>query len=177
VFNSELGTLSLLVSKDDRPYQLMEQQFTSTLLYLLMPLLEAYPYYCPHEMLHASFNTGLPLTEEVVERSRQRLHEASLAGLWDQEMKPVRNVLCRVRLRLRSFGLTIHPILETGYLLIRDPRLMTVQKPEHTSSYRQPVAISLVGSERPHEAAAAEGAAPATDRGPARPAFISTRVG
>ncbi len=45
--NTTLGTLSHLVCKQDRPHMLMEQQFTTSEICVLMPLLEAYPYYCP----------------------------------------------------------------------------------------------------------------------------------
>src|SRR5439155_18231781 len=56
--NPSLGTLSHLVCKLDRPHMLMEQQFTTSEICVLLPLLEAYPYYCPYEVLLASFNNG-----------------------------------------------------------------------------------------------------------------------
>ena len=48
-----------------------------------------------------------------------QLHEAQLEGVWDQEMRPVRNVLSRTRLKMRTFGIEIASILETGYVLMR----------------------------------------------------------
>lgn len=118
--NTTLGTLSHLVCKNDRPYMLMEQQFTTSEICVLLPLLEAYPYYCPYEVLLASFNSGR-VSETAVARSRQRLQEAQEAGIWDQEMRPVRNVLSRTRLKTRSFGIEISSILETGYILMHMP--------------------------------------------------------
>jgi hypothetical protein len=115
--NTTIGTLSHLVCKQERPHMLMEQQFTTSEICVLMPLLESYPYYCPYEVLLASFNTGR-VTETAIERCRVRLQEAQEAGVWDQEMRPVRNVLSRTRLKTRSFGIEISSILETGYILM-----------------------------------------------------------
>lgn len=119
--NTNLGTLSHLVCKQDRPYLVMEQQFTTSEICVLMPLLEAYPYYCPYEVLLASFNNGR-VNETTVARCRERLLDAQAAGIWDQEMRPVRNVLSRTRLKTRSFGIEISSILETGYILMYTPK-------------------------------------------------------
>jgi hypothetical protein len=118
--NTTLGTLSHLACKQDRPLMLMEQQFTTSEICVLLPLLEAYPYYCPYEVLLASFNSGR-VTETAVARSRERLLDAQEAGVWDQEMRPVRNVLSRTRLKTRTFGIEISSILETGYILMQMP--------------------------------------------------------
>ncbi|GCE16157.1 hypothetical protein [Tengunoibacter tsumagoiensis] len=118
--NTTIGTLSHLTIKQDRPHMLVEQQFTTSEICVLLPLLEAYPYYCPYEILLASFNMGR-VSESAVARSRQRLQEALEAGVWDQEMRPVRNVLSRTRLKTRAFGIEISSILETGYILMFMP--------------------------------------------------------
>ncbi|GHO46465.1 hypothetical protein [Ktedonospora formicarum] len=115
--NTTLGTLSHLTSKHDLPYMLMEQQFTTSEICVLLPLLESYPYYCPYEVLLASFTSGR-VTETTIERCRLRLQEAQEAGVWDQEMRPVRNVLSRTRIKTRPFGIEISSILETGYILM-----------------------------------------------------------
>lgn len=115
--NTTLGTLSHLVCKQDRPHMLLEQQFTTSEICVLMPLLEAYPYYCPYEVLLASFTSGR-VTDATIARCRERLQEAQEAGVWDQEMRPVRNVLSRTRLKTRTFGIEISSILETGYILM-----------------------------------------------------------
>lgn len=117
--NVSLGTLSLIADDPGRPHPCMlaEQQFTSSELGVLMPLLRSYPHYCPYEVMLASFNHG-HVSDATVERSRQKLYEAQLAGIWDQEMRPVRNVLSRTRLKMRSFGIEISSILETGYVLM-----------------------------------------------------------
>lgn len=117
--NVSLGTLSLIADDPSKPHPCMlaEQQFTSSELGVLMPLLRSYPHYCPYEVMLASFNHG-HVSDSTVERSRQKLYEAQLSGVWDQEMRPVRNVLSRTRLKMRSFGIEISSILETGYVLM-----------------------------------------------------------
>jgi hypothetical protein len=82
-----------------------------------MPLLEAYPYYCPYEVLLASFSMG-KLTDPNIARCKKRLEEAQEAGVWELEMRPVRNVLSRTRMKTRAFGIDILSILETGYILM-----------------------------------------------------------
>ena len=118
--NPLLGTLSYIVNDDNHPRLMMQQQFTAGEMSVLMPLLEAFPYYCPYEVLLASFQYG-NVTEATVERCRQHLQEAQEEGIWDQEMRPMRNVLSRARLKLRSLGIEISTIVETGYILMYVP--------------------------------------------------------
>jgi hypothetical protein len=122
VLNIRLGTLSYLSRGIDRPRLEMQQQFTSSELSLLRPLLELYPHYCPYEVMFASFYNGT-ITDEMVEQYRQRLYEALEAEIWDQQLRPIRNVLSRTRIKLRPFGIDIASILETGYILMLTPRL------------------------------------------------------
>jgi len=120
--NVLLGTLSLIAKDSNLPYPRMvaEQQFTMSELSLLLPLLNSHPHYCPYEVLLASLNHRM-ITETTIERSRKRLHDAQDDGVWDQEMRPVRNVLSRTRLKMRRFGVEIASILETGYVLMNLP--------------------------------------------------------
>jgi hypothetical protein len=117
VLNRALGTLSYLTKGADRPRLVMQQQFTSSELSLLLPLLELFPDYCPYEVMFASFYNGT-ITDETVELCRQRLYEALEKGTWDQQLRPLRNVLSRTRMKLRPFGIDISSILETGYMLM-----------------------------------------------------------
>jgi len=119
--NPLLGTLSYIVNEDHHPRLIMQQQFTAGEMSVLMPLLEAYPYYCPYDTLLASFQYG-NVTEATVERCREHLQEAQEEGIWDQEMRPMRNVLSRARLKLRTFGIEISTIVETGYILMYLPQ-------------------------------------------------------
>jgi hypothetical protein len=121
VLNTALGTLSYLSRGIDRPRLEIQQQFTSSELSLLRPLLELFPHYCPYEVLFASFYNGM-ITGETVEQCRQLLYKALEEGVWDQQLRPIRNVLSRTRIKLRPFGIDISSILETGYVLMVTPR-------------------------------------------------------
>ena len=121
VLNTRLGTLSYLSRGIDRPRLEIQQQFTSSELSLLCPLLKLYPHYCPYEVMFASFYNGT-ITDAIVEQYRQRLYEALEEGTWDQQLRPLRNVLSRTRIKLRPFGIDISSILETGYILMITPR-------------------------------------------------------
>lgn len=121
VLNTALGTLSYLSRRVDRPRLEIQQQFTTSELSLLRPLLELFPDYCPYEVMFASFYNGT-ITDEAVEHCRQLLYEALERGTWDQQLRPLRNVLSRTRMKLRPFGIDISSILETGYILMITPR-------------------------------------------------------
>jgi hypothetical protein len=120
--NTHLGTLALLTidPATTHPTLLAEQQFSSSELSVLVPLLQLYPHYCPYEVLLASFNCG-NTDEATIDRFRLRLQEAQFAGVWDYEMRPVRNILSRTRFKLRDLGIEISSILETGYILMYLP--------------------------------------------------------
>ncbi|MGH2496575.1 MAG: hypothetical protein ACRDIV_17895 [Ktedonobacteraceae bacterium] len=120
--NILLGTVSLIARDESLPYPRMiaEQQFTLSEASLLIPLLNAYPYYCPYEVMLASFDHRL-ITDATIERCRRRLQEAQEEGVWDSAMRPVRNVLSRTRLKMRNVGIEIASILEIGYCLMALP--------------------------------------------------------
>jgi hypothetical protein len=115
-FHAGLGTLSYLTVEGKEPRMVTQEQFNTSESSLLLPLLENYPHYCPYEIMFANFYNG-SVSENTVARARQRLQEAQDYGTWDHEMRPVRNVLSRARLKLKSFGIDVLSILETGYML------------------------------------------------------------
>ncbi|MBO0781433.1 MAG: hypothetical protein J2P37_21650 [Ktedonobacteraceae bacterium] len=115
--NTTFGALSYMACEDNRARLMMQEQFTSTEMSVLLPLLDMFPYYCPYEVMYASFYNG-KVSDKVVERCRRRLLEAQEEGIWDQEMRPVRGALSRARLKLRPFGIDISSILSTGYILM-----------------------------------------------------------
>ena len=121
VLNTRLGTLSYLSRGLDRPRLVVQQQFTNSELSLLLPLLELFPDYCPYEVMFANFYNGT-ITDETVGHCRQLLYRALEEGVWDQQLRPLRNVLSRTRFKLRPFGIDISAILETGYILLVTPR-------------------------------------------------------
>jgi hypothetical protein len=111
-----LGTLSYLVTDGDQPRLVAQQQFTGSEMSLLLPLLDAYPYYCPYEVLFAHFY-HTRVTEQIIEHCRDRLQQAQEEDTWDMEIRSMRNMLSRVRIKVRTLGMEISSLLETGYLL------------------------------------------------------------
>jgi hypothetical protein len=116
VINRKLGTLSHIAVKDENARLLAQQQFTASEMSILLPLLDAFPFYSPYEVLFAHFYSD-DVTEHIITRARKHLQRAQEEGIWDQEMRSVRNMLSRARLKLRTLGLDISSILETGYIL------------------------------------------------------------
>lgn len=117
--NRELAILSYLVLKADeepRPYLLLQEQFSNNEEKMLFPLLENYPHFCPYEALIACYYTG-NITDASLECYRSQLKEIRLAGAWEQEMRLYRTILSRVRFKLRTFGIDVRSIVETGYIL------------------------------------------------------------
>ena len=116
VINRNLGVLSLIMAKDEHICMLDEQQFTSSEMNIVLPLLDAFPYYTPYEVLYAHFYSNA-VTEHTVSVARTHLQEAQEEGTWELEMRALRTTLSRARLKLRMLGLNISSILETGYVL------------------------------------------------------------
>lgn len=114
--NKELGTLSCFTGDEKEMRLVLQRQFSPGELSVLMPLLDSFPYYCPYETLYASFYNG-EVTEKIIEQSRRRLFWAQEHGEWEAEMRPVRNVLSRTRIKLRDFGINVTSIIETGCVL------------------------------------------------------------
>jgi len=114
--NPTNGTLSYLAWDGRQVHLILQQQFTNSELSLLLPLLESYPHYCPYEIMYARFYNGT-ITDVEIAQTRRHLRTAMQRGTWEQEMKPVRNVLSRTRAKLHHFGYTISSILETGYIV------------------------------------------------------------
>ena len=117
--NASFGTLSYLIADDmGMPHLARQEQFTHTEMSVLLPMLELFPYYCPYEVLYASFYGGGKATEEQIVEARDHLDDAMDEGIWDQEMRPVRCALSRTRLKMRTFNVDISSILATGYILL-----------------------------------------------------------
>src|SRR5579884_3515710 len=85
VLNLALGTLSELAICESGPRLLTQQQFTTSELSLLVPLLESYPYFCPYELMFARFYNG-EVTEEILEQCRRRL-QVALAHAKNRRLK------------------------------------------------------------------------------------------
>jgi len=128
------GTLSHLTLVQEQPKMLGEQLFSTTKVNLLLPLLEQYPHYCPYEVLWASFHGST--SEIAIVRARNRLQRAREEGYWDEEMRPLRIMLSRARLKLQEMGPDIVSLFETGYLPTRHDRRRLRRKTDETGGER-----------------------------------------
>ena len=90
--------------------------FTENEWAVLLPVLEQYPNYCPFEIVVASF--GGTVTEQTIVRARNAMNRAIACGELNSILKPVRNMMSRVRLKLRPIGLDVLSIYQTGYILM-----------------------------------------------------------
>ncbi len=80
---------------------------------LFKTLLLHVPYYCPYEYLYAAYYN------KDVEQSRQELVEESYGSEdWDILIRPVRNLLSRVRIKMKAFGIVPRSMIDAGYLLV-----------------------------------------------------------
>jgi len=125
VLNLDLGTFLHLYWEEHLPYPLVlgEQQLTERERDLLRPLLSHYPQFAPYEIIHASFHEGYDrLSAHVIAQAQTKLDLLREEKLWDADMRPIRNVMARLRLKVRELGLDTVNMLETGYLLIKNPK-------------------------------------------------------
>ncbi len=73
--------------------------------------------------IHASFHEGYDrLSEHLITQAQARLDLLREEKLWDAEMRPIRNVMARLRLKVRELGLETINMHETGYILIKNPK-------------------------------------------------------
>jgi len=121
-FHRGLGTLAHLTIQEDRAVVPCCQQFTEAEITLLVPLLDNYPHHCPYEVLWTSFAWNTT-EEEAVSRARPRLQAALEQGGWEEEMRPLRNAISRIRLKLNTMGLDVLNVFHLGYILVARPVL------------------------------------------------------
>ena len=114
VLNTHPYSLStfVLTQLSAEAYGLVAQEVLTELeMYVLLALLEAYPQYCPYEVLRAA------ITDEMVSQARTTVHRAIERKTLDRSMKPIRNILSRCRAKLHTFGIDIRSIHAEGYIL------------------------------------------------------------
>jgi hypothetical protein len=111
-----VGILVHLSCDEQGPHLLGTCLFPPNEVSVLAPLLDHYPHFCPYDVLLASFYGSTE--EDAVARAHAQLEQARESGQWDSQMRPVRNVLSRARLRLNRLGITILSLFETGYMLM-----------------------------------------------------------
>jgi hypothetical protein len=102
-----MRTVTLLAAFSSEEAHIIEQQhFSPNGMRVLVPLLQAYPHYCPYEILLASLFTYTP------EEARDQLQ-----GHWDSTIRPVRRAMNSLVPGLRTFGLQVRSIRSGGYLI------------------------------------------------------------
>jgi hypothetical protein len=107
VLNLSLHTATLLYNAPDSKATVVEQQhFSPNGMRVLVPLLEAYPKYCLHEVLFAHL-FSLPLEEAY----RQMREMRALT------IRSVRRTIASLPSRLRAFGWQVRSIRGAGYLI------------------------------------------------------------
>jgi hypothetical protein len=112
----QYGYVSYLCTDAARGHLKKGMLLTLTEVRILVPLLSYFPYYCPYEVLHATYTSGR-IDELIIHNSRLILQDASQQGYWNQEFRSVRGVISRVRQKLTVFDLDIGSIIQTGYQL------------------------------------------------------------
>ncbi|GAC1466023.1 MAG: hypothetical protein PVS3B1_12600 [Ktedonobacteraceae bacterium] len=113
--HSTTRSLSLLA---EGPELLEQQQFSDSEFRVLKAVLQAFPYYCPYEVLLASITTH-SINTSTVNHSRRKLQEAQSQGEWRQELRPIRRAISSLRTKLHTFQLEISIVREGGCSLTR----------------------------------------------------------
>lgn len=122
VLDHALRVLTQFQTVDQARTIVEQQQFTDQEWELLCALIETYPYYCPFAcLLAAKEGKSLKRCEQVVNRA---LDEGDI----NEVMKPVRNILSRVRLKMHCFSIDIKSMIETGYMLLPDEQHAAARK-------------------------------------------------
>jgi hypothetical protein len=90
-----------------------EQQLLSpSEMYVVLALFDNYPDYCPYaDILSSATGKSRARCYEMIEAAEEN-------GSVDPVMRPVRNLLGRVRLKLLPFNIKIRSMVHVGYVLI-----------------------------------------------------------
>jgi len=112
VLNTSSYVLSTFILTELSQEEVVAQQVvTEHEMYALMALLEAYPDYCPYEVLLAT------IADVTIDQARQVLHQAIAHKRLDHEMKPIRKLISQCRAKLFPFHLDIRSVHGIGYVL------------------------------------------------------------
>jgi len=107
VVNPAMRTAILLAHEASNGASVLAQHvFSPNGMRVLVPLLQAYPDYCPYEVL---LSTLFPLS---IDQCRKLLREA-----WDLSVRPVRRAIANIVVGFHSFGLKVYSLRGLGYIL------------------------------------------------------------
>lgn len=115
-FNTTLLILSVTYAEGGEGRNYDQAQFTGIETALLQELVKWHPDYTPDENMVAAFRNP-SYTDDDIAAIREELEDAMDRGLYDTMLRALRNVLSRIRLKLRPFGIEIGRVHETGYQL------------------------------------------------------------
>jgi hypothetical protein len=112
VINPTMRAATLFSYTPDGEAQIVaRQQFSPNGMRVLVPLLQAYPNYCPYETLLASL---FSLTLDEARRQLREIREIAL--------RSVRRAIGSLAAGLRAFGLRVRSVRSTGYLVEAIPK-------------------------------------------------------
>lgn len=118
VVNVTLRTAILFCHHPGSQIRLVTQQkLTPHGIRALVPLLQAYPHYCPYDVLLASL-FPLPLQE-----GDQYQDDA-----WEKKIRALRRAIGSLQEGLRVFGLKVSSVLGSGYMLSRSHSVGVTEK-------------------------------------------------
>jgi hypothetical protein len=107
VVNPATRTAMLFSQSPAQTMRLVAQQlFSPNSVRVLLPLLAAYPHYCPYDTILAR------LFSISLEDARRLLLDS-----WEVAIRPIRRAISTLSARLRIFGLCIRNIRGVGYLV------------------------------------------------------------
>ncbi len=110
VVNPATRTATLFSYPPDGEAQIVaHHQFSPNGMRVLVPLLQAYPHYCPYDVLLAS------LGSMSLDDARRQMQD-----MWEIAIRPVRRAINGLKGGLRDFGLQVRSIWSAGYLV--EPR-------------------------------------------------------
>ncbi len=107
VVNPAKRTATLLSHTPGRKPEIVAQHhFSPNGMRVLVPLLQAYPHYCPYDVLLAS------LGSMSLEDARRQMQD-----MWEIAIRLVRRAITGLKGGLRDFGLQVRSIWSAGYLV------------------------------------------------------------
>ena len=119
VVNPSIRTVTLISSSVDGEAEIIaQQQFSPNGMRVLIPLLQAYPDYCPYEVLLAS------LCSFSLDEARRQLQ-----NMWVIAIRQVRRAINSLKAGLAALGLRVRTILHAGYLV----EALSKKRPTNTS--------------------------------------------
>ncbi len=105
--NPAMRAATLISQTPEGEAQIVAQQhFSPNGMRILVPLLQAYPHYCPYEVLLAS------LFSLSLEEARRQLRD-----IWEIAIRSVRRAVGSLIAQLRALGLQVRSIRGAGYLV------------------------------------------------------------